>query len=46
MALPLIPDDDSEWSDDDDLIDPVEKERVAAAAKEKQVKAEEGETEA
>jgi hypothetical protein len=22
MALPLIPDDDSEWSDDDDLIDP------------------------
>ena len=28
MALPLIPDDDSEWSDDDDLIDPEVRELV------------------
>lgn len=34
-ALPLIPDDDSEWSDDDDLIDPEEKKRLAAARAEK-----------
>ncbi|RDL39121.1 uncharacterized protein BP5553_03461 [Venustampulla echinocandica] len=30
LALPLIPDDDSEWSDDDDLIDPEEKQREIA----------------
>ncbi|KAF4627235.1 hypothetical protein G7Y89_g10921 [Cudoniella acicularis] len=30
LALPLIPDNDSEWSDDDDLIDPEEKIREAA----------------
>ena len=36
MALPLIPDDDSEWSDDDDLIDPEEKKRQAAAKAEKE----------
>jgi len=29
IAMPLIPDDDSEWSDDDDLIDPEEKKRLA-----------------
>ncbi|KHJ30491.1 hypothetical protein EV44_g1662 [Erysiphe necator] len=29
LALPLVPDDDSEWSDDDDLIDPEEKNRLA-----------------
>jgi hypothetical protein len=46
MALPLIPDDDSEWSDDDDLIDPEEKKRLAIVAMEKQAKAEEGEPEA
>ncbi|KAH7419864.1 hypothetical protein BKA64DRAFT_651827 [Cadophora sp. MPI-SDFR-AT-0126] len=34
-ALPLIPDDDSEWSDDDDLVDPEEKKRLAAALAEK-----------
>lgn len=28
LALPLIPDDDSEWSDDDDLIDVEEKKRL------------------
>ncbi|KAI1005196.1 hypothetical protein K3495_g3025 [Podosphaera aphanis] len=28
LALPLIPDDDSEWSDDSDLIDPKEKMRL------------------
>lgn len=28
LALPLIPDDDSEWSDDDDLVDPEEKKRL------------------
>jgi len=32
LALPLIPDDDSEWSDDDDLIDPEEKKRQAQIA--------------
>ncbi|TVY45608.1 hypothetical protein LOCC1_G003640 [Lachnellula occidentalis] len=36
LALPLIPDDDSEWSDDDDLIDPEEKKRLDAALKEKE----------
>jgi len=30
LALPLIPDDDSEWSNDDDLIDSEEKKRLAA----------------
>ncbi|POS85378.1 hypothetical protein EPUL_001553 [Erysiphe pulchra] len=30
LALPLVPDDDSEWSDDDDLIDPEEKKRLLA----------------
>ncbi|KAE8441581.1 hypothetical protein EG329_004666 [Mollisiaceae sp. DMI_Dod_QoI] len=35
LALPLIPDDDSEWSDDDDLIDPEEKKRLAAVKSEK-----------
>ena len=29
IAMPLIPDDDSVWSDDDDLIDPEEKKRLA-----------------
>ncbi|KAF8858868.1 hypothetical protein BDZ45DRAFT_704511 [Acephala macrosclerotiorum] len=38
MALPLIPDDDSEWSDDDDLIDPEEKKRLAAIKAEKERK--------
>lgn len=32
MALPLLPDDDSEFSDDDDLIDPEEKKREAEKA--------------
>lgn len=32
MALPLIADDDSEWSGDDDLIDPEEKKREAEKA--------------
>jgi hypothetical protein len=36
LALPLIPDDDSEWSDDDDLIDPEEKTRLETALKEKE----------
>ncbi|TVY57705.1 hypothetical protein LCER1_G001275, partial [Lachnellula cervina] len=36
LALPLIPDDDSEWSDDDDLIDPEEKKRLEDALKEKE----------
>jgi hypothetical protein len=35
LALPLIPDDDPEWSDDDDLIDSEEKKRLAAFAAEK-----------
>ncbi|KAK2625621.1 hypothetical protein QTJ16_004933 [Diplocarpon rosae] len=34
-ALPLVPDDDSEWSNDDDLIDPEEKKRQEAALAEK-----------
>ena len=38
MAFPLIPDDDSEWSDDDDLIDPEEKKRLAAEARAKEQK--------
>lgn len=38
MAMPLIPDDDSEWSDDDDLIDPEEKKRLAALEAEKKLK--------
>lgn len=42
MALPLIPDDDSEWSDDDDLIDPEEKKRKAAEEAEKEIKDTEG----
>jgi hypothetical protein len=41
MALPLIPDDDSEWSDDDDLIDPEEKKRLAALMEKKSKEAEE-----
>ncbi|TVY82617.1 hypothetical protein LSUE1_G003117 [Lachnellula suecica] len=36
LALPLIPDDDSEWSDDDDLIDSEEKKRLEAALREKE----------
>jgi hypothetical protein len=28
MAMPELPDDDPYWSDDDDLIDPIEKERL------------------
>jgi hypothetical protein len=32
MALPLLPDDDSEFSDDDDLVDPEEKKREAEKA--------------
>ncbi|TQS36081.1 hypothetical protein Golomagni_03478 [Golovinomyces magnicellulatus] len=35
LALPLIPDDDSEWSDDDDLIDYEEKKRLASLELEK-----------
>ena len=42
MALPLIPDDDSEWSDDDDIIDPEEKKRLAAINAEKERKGQEG----
>lgn len=42
MALPLIPDDDSEWTDDDDLIDPEEKKRKAAEEAEKESKDKEG----
>ena len=41
-ALPLIPDDDSEWSDDDDIIDPEEKKRKAAEEAEKERKDKEG----
>ena len=41
-ALPLIPDDDSEWSDDDDIIDPEEKKRKAAEEAEKERKEREG----
>ncbi|KAH6682572.1 hypothetical protein B0J14DRAFT_612740 [Halenospora varia] len=40
LALPLIPDNDSEWSDDDDLIDPEEKKREAAKEKERKEKEE------
>lgn len=42
MALPLLPDDDSEFSDDDDLIDPEEKKRLAAEKAEKERKEREG----
>ena len=42
-ALPLIPDDDPEWSDDDDIIDPEEKKRLAAEKAEKERKDKEGE---
>jgi hypothetical protein len=42
MAMPLIPDDDSEWSDDDDIIDPEEKKRLAAEKAEKERKDKEG----
>jgi hypothetical protein len=38
LALPLIPDDDSEWSDDDDLVDPEEKKRQAVLKIEKERK--------
>jgi hypothetical protein len=41
MALPHLHDSDSEFSDDDDLIDPEEKKRLAAEAAEKR-KAEDG----
>lgn len=42
MALPLIPDDDSEWSDDDDIIDPEEKKRLADEKENKERKDKEG----
>ncbi|KAI9049935.1 hypothetical protein LZ554_006082 [Drepanopeziza brunnea f. sp. 'monogermtubi'] len=42
-AMPLIPDDDSEWSDDDDLIDPEEKKRQNALLAEKDRKDQEAE---
>lgn len=42
MAMPMIPDDDSEWSDDDDIIDPEEKKRQAAEKAEKERKENEG----
>ena len=45
MAFPLIPEDDSEWSDDDDLIDPVIKERLLAEKADKEAKDKEGEGE-
>jgi hypothetical protein len=38
MALPLVPQDDSEWSDDDDIIDPEEKKRKFAEEAEKERK--------
>ena len=38
MAMPLIPDDSDFWSDDDDLIDPEEKKRLARVRDENQVK--------
>ncbi len=38
LALPLIPDNDPEWSDDDDLIDPEEKKRQDAIEAEKKRK--------
>jgi hypothetical protein len=41
-ALPLIPVDDSEWSDDDDLVDPEEKKRKLADDVEKERKDREG----
>lgn len=40
MALPHLPEDDSEWSDDDDLIDPEEKKRLVAEKAEKDAKPE------
>jgi hypothetical protein len=42
MALPLIPDGDPEWSDDDDLIDPEEKKRKFAEEVEKEAKDKDG----
>lgn len=45
MALPELADDDSEWSDDDDLIDPEEKKRQAAETAEKERKEKEAEAE-
>jgi hypothetical protein len=45
MALPLLADDDSEFSDDDDLIDPEEKKRLAAEKAEKESREKEGEGE-
>ena len=42
LALPLLADDDSEFSDDDDLIDLEEKKRLAALEKEKKLKEAEG----
>lgn len=42
MALPLIPDNDSEWSDDDDLIDPEEKKREAIKKEKERRDREEG----
>lgn len=42
-AMPLIPDDDPEWSDDDDLIDPEEKKRQQALRAEKNRKDREAE---
>ena len=43
MALPLIPDDDSTWSDDDDLIDPEEKKRETAKREKERKEKEDGE---
>jgi hypothetical protein len=43
MALPLIPDDDSEWSDDDDMIDPEEKKREFIKREKERKEKEEGE---
>lgn len=41
MAMPLYPDDDSEWSDDDDIIDPVYKKQLEDEIKAKNTKREE-----
>ena len=38
MAMPLVPDDSDFWSDDDDLIDPEEKKRLARVRDENQAK--------
>ena len=42
MAMPLIPQDDPMWSDDDDIIDPEERKRQAAERDEKERKDNEG----